>query len=236
MRTQKTHLLPLTASACLAAAALLSGCGPGNPACPGDGTSRYLPLAVGAQWTYAVVEPGVPAGTKTNTVEAQEVLTGSKAGVTALRVRTAKQGDGDHVSWQEIAGDRVLRHREVTYSTAGTAQLEELYLPSRLRVDQAPAHASAGASWPESYTERTSSLVTQTTPVEVAKEETWTVLAAAEVITVPAGTYTTLKVRKVSTAGGAAGSDKTYWYARSVGKVKEVGTDRTEELSSCLLP
>lgn len=219
----------------IVAAVLAAGCGPGNTLCPGDGSTRYLPLAVGAQWTYSVVEPGVPAGTKTNTVEAQEMLTGSKAGVTAFRVRTAKQGEGDHVSWQEVVGDRVVRHRELTYATTGTAQLEELYLPSRLRVDQAAARATAGASWAESYTERTSSLVTQTTPVEVAKDETWTT-AGTETITVPAGTFTTLKVRKVSTAGGTAGSDKTYWYAQGVGKVKEVGAGRTEELSSCLLP
>jgi hypothetical protein len=222
-------------AACLLLAAL-AGCGPAGTQCPGDGSDRYLPLAVGAQWTYSVVEPGVGTGTKTNTVEAQETMSGAKAGVTAFRVRTVKTGEGDHVSWQEVAGDRVLRHREVTHTTAGTAQIEELYLPSRVRVDQTAPHAGAGASWTESYTERTSSLVTQTTPVEVAKTETWTVLAAAEVVTVPAGSFTTLKVRKVSTADGAAGSDKTYWYARGVGKVKEVGAGRTEELSSCLLP
>jgi len=233
----KPHLPSLaTAAACLALAALLSGCGPGNAACPGDGSDRYLPLAVGAQWSYSVVEQGIPPGTKTNVVEAQETLTGSKAGVSAFRVRTTKQGEGDHVSWQEVAGDRVLRHREVTYTTSGTEQIEELYLPSRLRVDQTTAHSSASASWTEAYMERTTSLVTQTTPVEVDKDETWTVLSASEVITVPAGSFTTLKVRKVSTAGGVAGSDKTYWYARGIGKVKEVGAGRTEELSSCLLP
>jgi len=233
----KPHLPSLAAAAAgLALAALLSGCGPGTAACPGDGSDRYLPLAVGAQWSYSVVEQGIPPSTKTNVVEAQETLTGSKAGVNALRVRTTKQGQGDHVSWQEVAGDRVLRHREVTYTTSGTEQLEELYLPSRLRVDQTTAHSSASASWTEAYMERTTSLVTQTTPVEVDKDETWTVLSASEVITVPAGSFTTLKVRKVSTAGGAAGSDKTYWYARGIGKVKEVGAGRTEELSSCLLP
>jgi hypothetical protein len=231
----KPHPATSLAAACLALAAL-AGCGPASTRCPGDGSDRYLPLAVGAQWTYAVVEPGVGTSTKTNTVEAQEVMSGGKAGVNAFRVRTTKAGEGDHVSWQEVTGDRVLRHREVTHSTAGTAQIEELYLPSRLRVDQTAPHTGAGASWTESYTERASSLVTQTTPVEVAKTETWTVLSPAETLTVPAGTFTALKVRKVSSAGGAAGSDKTYWYARGVGKVKEVGAGRTEELSSCLLP
>src|SRR5687767_8178694 len=136
----KAHLSSLSA-ACLALAAL-AGCGPANTKCPGDGSQRYLPLAVGAQWTYAVVEQGVPPSTKTNTVEAEEMLSGSKAGVTAFRVRTVKAGEGDHVSWQEVTGDRVVRHREVTHTTGGTAQLEELYLPNRLRVDQAAPHAS----------------------------------------------------------------------------------------------
>jgi hypothetical protein len=43
---------------------------------------------------------------------------------------------------------------------------------------------------------------------------------------VPAGTFDAVLLRKVSNAS----SEKNYWYARGVGKVKETGA-QTEELT-----
>jgi hypothetical protein len=38
-----------------------------------------------------------------------------------------------------------------------------------------------------------------------------------------------MRVRRISTAN-TGGSDKTYWFARGVGKIKEQGVSQLEEL------
>ena len=60
-----------------------------------------------------------------------------------------------------------------------------------------------------------------------SKDETWKVEAVDESVTVPAGTFSALRVRK--TTSGAA--DKTFWFAKGVGKLKETG-EQTEELKA----
>jgi hypothetical protein len=54
-------------------------------------------------------------------------------------------------------------------------------------------------------------------------------------VAVPAGTFCALRVRRV-TSTTLGGSDKTYWFARGVGKVKEEGGNQREELTDHALP
>ena len=61
-----------------------------------------------------------------------------------------------------------------------------------------------------------------------AKAETWTVVSTAETVTVPAGTFTCLHLRRMATDDPQ--TQKDYWFARGVGKVKESG-GQLEELS-----
>jgi hypothetical protein len=51
----------------------------------------------------------------------------------------------------------------------------------------------------------------------------WTIEAVDEMVTVPAGTFSCLRVHSVES--GSLGYDSTFWYARNVGKVKETGTE-----------
>jgi hypothetical protein len=66
--------------------------------------------------------------------------------------------------------------------------------------------------------------------------ELWSVAAVNESVTVPGGTFTTIKLKKLSP--GSA-SIRYFWFARGVGKVKEAGEvgsgDQTEELSSYMV-
>ena len=191
-------------------------------------SERYLPLEVGATWTYRVTPTsGIPEN-KDNTVEALEDVGGQKAGVTAFRVRTEKI-DGRTVSWQEDRCTSITRHREQSLDLAGTLITDQFSVPDKLRVDESPARLTLGAVYTSSYTEieidATGAMTTR------AKDESWTVQALDESVTVPAGTFTALKLRK--TTSGAA--DKTFWFAKGVGKVKEQG-DQLEELLSYTLP
>src|SRR5262245_31829033 len=104
----------------LLSATLLSatpGCGAGEPpqspdANPGDG---FLPLVTGATWTYRVTDPATGAvADKVSTVGPLEDVGGFKAGIMAFRITTEKL-DGITVSWQQIRGDLIVRHREQSY-------------------------------------------------------------------------------------------------------------------------
>ena len=196
--------------------------------------ARYLPLKVGATWTYRVTNPAAPgsaATVKTSRVEAHELVGDLKPAVSAFRVLTIKAGGGSTVSWQEVRGLRVVRHRERSLDGRGMLQLDEWYLPEKLRLDEAPGRLAAGATWTESYRE------TQMAPgvpnTTVMPTDQWTV-EPQETITVPAGSFPCLKLRRRA-LGGTATADKTYWFARGVGKVKETG-GQSEELVSYSIP
>jgi len=62
---------------------------------------------------------------------------------------------------------------------------------------------------------------------------TWTVEAVNEMVTVPAGTFSCLRVHSVD--AGLGGYDSTFWFARNIGKVKESGTE-VRELLGYLIP
>jgi hypothetical protein len=140
----------------------------------------------------------------------------------AFHVLTEKI-DGTTESWQADAGDRVVRYRERSFDSVGTLMDDEVYTPYKLRLDESAEHTQAGASWSETYLEAINGAA------GVSRTETWTVEATDESVTVPAGTFSCLRVRRVGAAFGQA--DKTFYFARGVGKVKEMG-DQLEELSS----
>jgi hypothetical protein len=203
--------------------------GPDAAPCTTARSERYFPVAVGAVWSYRVTQAaGGPAEIKSSTVEALEDVGDRKAGTIAFRIRTEKI-DGSTVSWQEDLCTSVTRHREQSFDLAGTRQSDQFYVPDKLRIDETPEHTATGASWPVGYTEV--EIDAQGIMRTQSKDETWTVLAASESVVVPAGTFEALKVRKV-TSGDA---DKTFWFAKGVGKVKEEG-EQIEELTSFTLP
>jgi hypothetical protein len=191
-------------------------------------TGRYMALTEGASWRYMVIDANDGTVTeKTQTVGPLENVGGTKEGMMAFRVTTTKP-NGMTTSWQQDTGDAIRRHKEI--DAAGTTQTTEIYDPYRTRVDESSGRLVAGATWTESYTEivTTPTGATTTTP----KTEQWTVDAMEESVTVPAGTFCAMRVHRTSTVAGGSGSDKMFWFARGVGKIKEVGQGQTEELMS----
>lgn len=234
---KKTALASLLAFSLLAAACGNEepGGGPDTPAetpTPGE-TARLLPLAVGAAWTYRITDGTTGEVTeKTTAVEAREAVGGEKADVEAFRVRTEK-AEGWTISWQQDLGSAIVRHREMAYREDTTLKEEEYFLPSKLRIDETPSRLAAGASWEERYTEKRIDGDDGTVTTE-DKVETWTVEAVDEEITVPAGTFTTVRVKREGSSSDGA-TIKTWWFAPGVGKVKEIG-GQTEELVSYDVP
>ncbi|MBI5508695.1 MAG: hypothetical protein HY903_08070 [Deltaproteobacteria bacterium] len=208
----------------------------GNGGGGGTAVAAYLPLGVGASWVYRVTDTLTQAvANKSNSVEAFEDVGGTKVGIQAYRVRTQKLS-GETVSWQAPVNGVIIRYREQELAAgSGALEIATDYTPSKLRVDMTAAHTASGATWNQVYTEAVTDYrsVAAGATTTSSKTDSWTVLAAAEAVTVPAGTFTCLKLRKTN---ATTGSDKTYWYAADVGKVKELGGGQTEELVSYTIP
>lgn len=219
------------------AALAVVGCSDEGTPVGGDGgtpiVGRLLPLGQGNTWTYWV-DDGVLAGEKRTEVMALEDVGGEKAGVMAFHVRTEKLGGGVTRSWQEDRGTSVVRHRERTFDATGLEQSDEVYLPAKLRIDESPAHLVVGATWRDEYTEKITDVATGTWRT-ATKIEVWTVEAVDEEVTVPAGTFRTVRLRRAGDVSGTTTADKTYWFAAGVGKVRETGK-QTEELTGYSIP
>ncbi|MFZ5438544.1 MAG: hypothetical protein ACOZQL_00980 [Myxococcota bacterium] len=210
----------------LGVAGLLAGCG------PAPSTGRLLPLSAGASWTYKITDSKGVFSDKKTTVEALEDVGGAKAGTRAFRVRTEDTG-GATISWQEDTGTAVVRHREQEFDSANKQLTDTFFTPSKLRLDESAAHLTDRATFTTTHTERVTDLSTMITS-SVDKTETWTVESLDEAVTVPAGTFHCVRLHRVGAAMGS--SDKLYWFARGVGKVKETGGARSEELQAYSIP
>lgn len=192
---------------------------------------RYLPLAAGLSWTYKVIDNGVTS-MKVQTIEAAEAPPiDSKKSVQSFRVKTTKGVNDQTISWQENRGNQVVRHLERSFPPGGTMyNLQESWEPYKTRLDQRPSKLKAGTTWTVEYVE-THQVTGGGAPTTSMRSERWTVMGVNETVTVTAGTYTNcLLLRRQGTDVGAA-SDKFYWYARGVGKLRETG-GQTEELTA----
>jgi hypothetical protein len=233
-------------STCLTmfAAAALASCGGGSgntgtggsggPPIGGNvgtpGTGPYQPMAVGAVWTYHVADQSITYD-KDSTVESMEDIGGPKAGITGFKVRETIKGS-IQLTWYQVVDTGVVRHHDQTQDTSGNMLSDEWYDPYLLRTDESSAHLQAGAAWTIDYndTKTTSSKPTAT----IAHQESWHVDATDEAVTVPAGSFTALKVTRTDPTDG---STKTQWFVRGVGKVREqTGAGHVEELTSYQVP
>jgi hypothetical protein len=193
---------------------------------PQTTTGPYQPLTVGSTWSYRVDDQGIVYD-KMSSVEAYEDMGGAMAGTMGFKVRETIKGS-IQTTWYEVTATDVRRHHDQMSDTSGRLLSDEWYTPYLLRVDEAPDHLVAGATWSISYvkTETTSSKPTSMSN----QSETWTVDAVDVVTAVPAGTFNALKVTRTDTADG---STKTQWFTRGVGKIREqTGAGHFEELTS----
>jgi hypothetical protein len=214
------------------------GCGggqaKGDAGTVADGTGDFLPLAVGNNWTYQLTDTDGKVSSSVVSVTAKEAAGGSgpNAAMTAFRVVTGNMVDDENgdVSWQAIVDGRVLRLREASIDgKTGRLKNEQTWDPPRLRLDESDAHTAAEASWVEPvYTEYDTDWDSDgdggvvvpdggaTTKPNI--KDLWSVVSPGEAVTVPAGTFKALILRRVGDSGATV---KNYWFARGVGLVKQ---------------
>ena len=212
-----------------AAAAILAACGGGAP--PDDGgppptEATLWPLGTGARWTYRVTDPLLGIFQKVVRVEGQGTVPGSGAGggLPAVLVRDVEPSL-DETSWQVRDGGLVFRAREEDRRD-GAVVRTTTWSPAEMKaISKLPP-----GGWVHDSTVHQTIAHADGTVTEKDERFVWTVAATDERVTVPAGTFDGC-VRVVRTNPEKPGSERTYWLAPGVGKVKETG-ERTEELLS----
>jgi hypothetical protein len=194
---------------------------------PTPSADSYEPLATGNSWSYDETDTQTgTTRTKTVTVGNWGTVGGSHAGVSAFEVDTARSGGGKK-DWQADLGSQIVRYREQTLKPDGSPKNNSDFDPEKLRVDR--AQITPGATWTEDYTETLLDADTGETQ-SFNHHVTWTVVAVDEQVTVPAGTFPCVELHRVSQGDVTEGSDKTFWFAKGVGKVKEVDTGISSEV------
>jgi hypothetical protein len=207
-----------------------SGGAGGGSGGAGGGTGRYLPTKTGAHWTYKVTDPATGVSTQNQTVMGIEAVP-MKPGVMAFHVQKVEvTGTTDRWEEDKGAGTGIVRDYEKVVDPTGARRYEELYDPFRFHVDETPAHTAMGATWMEVYTEKHWDPL-NCNPCISPRNVMWTVEATAEMVTVPAGTFPCLRLKRVTPGD----TPDYYWFSRGVGKVKEVHKNM-EELMSFSIP
>jgi len=219
--------------------AVLAGCGTDtvgterpNPECTAgaDMTPHNLfPLKVGATWSYAITDAQTgPAGTKTQTITGTTTLPNISGDVFVAETQKPTAGQRT-VSYQQDIGPAVIRYSEDVFFNT-TKIYSEIYNPYKLRAPKAPVEVGTGCTFV--YHERDLDGAGATLS-EIDKSESF-VVEAIESVTVPAGPFNNaIKIHRTSQT---TQSDKLFWYVEDVGKIKEVGSGQTEELSSYSIP
>ena len=233
-----TTIVPVAALAAMVGA----GCGGGGATGPGDTgnlatdgadpimtSGRYQPQSVGSTWVYNVTDTGV-AYVKNSSVLAYEDIGGMAAGTMGYKVsETIKTST--QLTWYEMTDTDVRRHHDQELDSNGNLSSEDWYTPYDLRVDESPDHLTAGAAWTVSYMDAHTSAKKPAATTTIT--ENWTTDAANETVTVPAGTFSALKITRTNTADGTA---KSQWFVPGVGKIRESNTTgHLEELTSYMI-
>lgn len=204
--------------------------GAGGDGGPGD-TDDYYPLAVGDSWTYEEIEQGAAAVTLLYEITEETTKTfehglGERE-VFAMQNTSPGTSTERRVQYIEDDGVRAVRLSHDVFDDTGALTKRRDYVPGFLRFDR--GRLEPGATWTEEVVEYSDSMdgsdVTQ-----VTARYRYEIAGSAEPVTVEAGTFSCLHVRRIAITDGEV---KDYYWARGVGKVREITSGspgKTEDL------
>jgi hypothetical protein len=212
---------------------LAGGCGTlAGSGGPRNRSTSYLPLEVGMVWRYLVTRDDGRRGSGTVRIEGIDYAA-SRNDAPEYRVREDLL-DETIWSWEEREPGRVSRDEEEIADRSEMIVGEESYDPPDTVLDERAEHLRAGASWSEALFDTTPNLKGR--PKSKRVEVKWKVESVTEQVTVPAGTFTCLRVRRAQKHRPALVS----WYARGVGLVRQTGAgplgDQTLALAAVQRP
>ena len=205
------------------AAAALAACGGDTIRTdnPPSGEKTLAPLGTGARWTYRVTDPlrDAPFDKVVEVAGPQQI---PESSATAILVVDSEPTQEER-AWLVERNGLVLRAREEDWR-AGALVRKTTWTPEAPKT--LAADAPLGWTHRETVSESEWHASDGLTAVKDQIYE-FTVVGTNVQVTVPAGTFTCLKVTRVRL--DKPGTDRTYWLAPDVGKVREEG-ERTEEL------
>ncbi len=207
-------------------ALLLAGCGAVGRQSRAARAGDYLPLQVGAVWRYQITADDGRTGAGTVRVDGLDYDAGD--GGIAYRVREDLL-DGTVWVWESQKDGRVSSPQEEVDDPTGAVRDEEAYDPPITVLDARAGRLVEGAAWPEAYLDTTPNL--RGRPKTRRAEVKWEVEALADRVTVPAGTFTCLRVRRSRKHHPPTVS----WYAKGVGLVKQTGAGLLGDQSLALV-
>lgn len=179
---------------------------------PGD--DPLCPMVNGATWSYVVTNTGGQVLGMDNTSFVSTSVDGQQA-YDQVDEPDA-QGDAS-VSTLIQQGDEVFRVHRVESTNGATTGLFD-YDPGFLRCSN--AWTEVGPAQEYLY-DRTAYDAMGLNPSTEPRGHTFEVVAVGEMVTVPAGTFETIKVERIRTIGTEAGALAWFWFAPGVGKVRE---------------
>ncbi|MFC1610321.1 hypothetical protein ACFL6C_05135 [Myxococcota bacterium] len=201
----------------------VGGCGDQPPSNNGG---SYFPVSVGNRWVYAEIDKLGVVPDKTDTKEITGV-TNLADGREAFVMLSTPGAVGDVVkrfTWV-VEGNRVDRVRAEDYVHDALHE-QHTYEPGFARFNYGLVAVGDTFTQEVIHTCTSVSSSNPACPGVDSTSYTWSVESVSDVIDVPAGTFSCLKIRRHR----ASGQHKTYWYAPGVGKVYEDGVGNIEEL------
>jgi len=206
------------------ACALLIGCGDSGSGDCGF-VDDLLPYEVGYTWTYSVTD--LDSGERSTKFQQIESAPDDPTyGPVVLQITDKARGQTRSLLRKD--GDQVIRFEQQDLSLTGALERTTVYDPPKLRIDESDARIAPGATFSEMYTETTTDSLGET--VQMVTDE-WEVLGVDVGCESALGTFSCIQLRRVRTVGG--NSNKQFFFARGVGKVKEVGAKTVEDLVDC---
>ena len=195
----------------------------------------HFPLIDGTSWTYHHTNLVDDPWDETDTVTAG---TYNGEDVAVLEDEEDAQGEQTH-STHVIDGTRVLRaYKEI--SVGDEVVQTTTYDPAFLRYDEAWTQSGQTVTLDDDWTQVciVASSASSCAPGAVkpgSTTHTYTVLDVAAKLTVPAGTFTTVKIQRDNVSDPET---KLFWFAAGVGKVREENptTGAVTELSDYEIP
>lgn len=201
-----------------------------DPDAPVVETQSLYPMVAGATWTWDNLDLN-------GTVKFEEMATMSATtfdGQPAFLLIDGAGGSGTNTESTLLRrGSRALRvHKEV--KTGSTTEFLVDYTPGFTRVDD--SWDTAGESYNLNYL-RVETDGAGGNRKEDTRVHDFEIIAIDAEVTVPAGTFTCVHIRRTrADQGGSMGVQVEAWYAPGVGKVKELREDRSEVLTSYSIP
>jgi len=199
----------------------------------GGSTADYFPLVDGASWTY--LHTHADQTTRNETVTLGATTYQGQPGFLAVETPNAS-GAHDETVLVRMGGS-VVRIAGESFAGAALVLATTYTNPGFVRFDDAWLTRADGYAEDRMYT-RTETDANGLNPVVDARTHHFTVEAHDQSVTVGAGTFNgVLQVRR-DRVGRTTDSNKQFWFAPGVGKIKEVDltTGDVEELATYAIP